>query len=206
MARFRELFSRYQRNEGGSVVVELVIILPLLFWVLVALYAFWDLYRSMNVLQKAAYTVSDTISRTQKDTPLASSDIKGYYDLMNFLIETDQEAVIRITEYTYDDEEDEYLVNWSCGMGGGLTPLTTENLATVREYLPVMPDSDINILFEARVPYKSAFNIGFYGYDFTRTGFDFSDDKRIIDADMLKEFVITRPRDGKFTLESCPSI
>lgn len=54
---------RFARDERGSLLAELVIILPIGVFAYFALYVYWDAFRSMNIVQKASYTISDTISR-----------------------------------------------------------------------------------------------------------------------------------------------
>lgn len=51
------------RRERGALSVETVIIMPVLLWVLGAMYVFWDGYRAASVATKATYTVSDLLSR-----------------------------------------------------------------------------------------------------------------------------------------------
>jgi hypothetical protein len=193
MSFLKRISAGFAKDERGTVVVETVLILPILLWALMALFSYWDVFRSLNVIQKAAYTVSDSISRTKKETVLEAADITGYYDLMNYLIDTDQEAKIRVTRYSYDLATNKYSVDWSCGVGTGMTPLTTAQLSLMTDRLPVMADKDFAILFESKVVFEPIFEAGAF-FDLGLTTQDIS------------EFVVTRPREGKFALESCPTV
>lgn len=174
MAYARSL-SRFLRRQDGSLIVEGVIILPLLLWAVMAMFALWDVFRTQNVLQKATYTVSDVISRTKKDVALGPVDISGFYDLLNFLLPQAEELDMRITNITYDEDDDEYLVLWSCAPGDGMIPLTDATLAALRDRIPAMPNADTVTIVESRLHYETLFDIGLDPIDF-------------------EQFVVTRPR------------
>ena len=74
----RARLAAFGRDEAGTVVAEAVIILPLFIWAYIALFAYWDSFRSLNTVQKAAFTVSDRFTfkdptpiewRLQSDSP-----------------------------------------------------------------------------------------------------------------------------------------
>lgn len=184
MARSRSL-KRFLRRQDGSLMVEGVMILPLLLWALLAMFTYWDIFRTQNILQKATYTVSDVVSRTKKDVALTPADLTGFHDLLNFLVPRAEEAGLRITSVTYDVDEDEYLVLWSCAPGGGMTPLTDANLVALYDKIPTMPDADTVVIVESQLNYETFFDIG-------------------IDPIGFEQFVVTRPRVApEIELSSC---
>ena len=54
---------RFRDQEDGLVMTEFLIMLPLLIWTFMALFVYWDAFRTINQAQKATYSVSDVISR-----------------------------------------------------------------------------------------------------------------------------------------------
>jgi Flp pilus assembly pilin Flp len=191
----QKAYRRFLREESGTVVIEFVLITPLLIWTIVAMYSFWDTFRVRNQFQKATHTISNVISRTKKGTPLTGDDISGYYRLMNYLISTDVEVSVRITEYKYfAAPKNAYEVQWSCRRGGSFPAgLGNGDLAAMRTTtLPIMANGDTHILLETKMNYTSPFKVNFMFYGEGTTN-DY----------VFHEIVSERPRDGDFTLAGC---
>lgn len=184
----KDRIRHFARDERGTMLVEFVIVAPLLFWVIVSMFSYWDVYRSMNTLQKAAYTVSDIVSRTNEDVGLDANDFAGYKSLLNYLIQQPQQARIRITNIQWDATNNEYVSVWSCSPDGDLAAYATDDLnnSDVKDYLPVMPDDDTVILVETLLDYDPIFyiRVPFYG------------DPTLDEMGnlVMKQFVVTRPR------------
>ena len=53
----------FARREDGVIALEAMIMMPLLFWTFLALFSIFDTFRIYAANQKAAFTVSDAISR-----------------------------------------------------------------------------------------------------------------------------------------------
>lgn len=199
MAKLNTLHMRLRRfadDECGTVTIEAVMILPMLFWCIVSMYGYWDVFRVNNTFQKATHTVSNIISRTKKSTALSEADMRGYYDMINYLMNTDEGISIRITEYTYYDAGAYYHRNWSCSMGK-LPELTDADLAVMKTRLPLLKNGDVHVMLEARYDYDPPFDVSFMYMDMGS-----------IEEMELKEMVIDRPRDGDFDLPAgeCPTI
>jgi hypothetical protein len=198
MRRILQAFDRFARDERGTVIVETVIVAPLLFWTVMAMFSYWDVYRSVNVIQKAAYTVSDVISRQRENDGVTATDLNGFRTLLNYLIDQDQQAVMRVTSLTYDDATDQYEVLWSCSPGGGMAVLTTAvvNTGSFTTRLPIIADSDTRILAETQVDYVPVFDVGvpYYGAAIGQG----------VDRMTIGQFVVTRPRLApRIDLASC---
>jgi hypothetical protein len=188
MNHFAKQLGEFARDERGTVIVETVIVMPVLFWTVLAMFSYWDVYRSVNVIQKAAYTVSDVISRQGKDLPLTSDDMIGYEKLMNYLIDQDQMVEMRVTRLTYLDDTETYEVKWSCSPGGDMPELSNADVNTpdMKKKLPIIGDNDIRILVEANVKYTPIFNVGLPYFGATiQTGND---------TLLIGQFIVTRPR------------
>lgn len=166
---------RFARTESGSVIAEVVIVIPILIWAFLALFVYWDAYRSMNTVQKASYTISDTISREQESKP--SSYFDGLREVMDYMLDADQDVKMRVTSITYDDVESRFEVLWSYSPNGDLPELTTEDLAVdaVKDRIPDMANADFATIVETEVPYEPAFDVG-------------------MNDTVQRQFIVTRPR------------
>lgn len=167
------LIRRFGRSEAGSVMAETVIVLPILLWSFLALFVYWDSFRSINTVQKAAYTISDTISREMITLPTSYFD--GLRSVMDFMIDSDQDVRMRVTSIMYNGTALRHEVMWSYSPGSALPELTTATLQLVKHRLPNMSDADYATIVETEVDYLPAFNIG-------------------MDNMTLQQFIITRPR------------
>lgn len=151
-------FRAFGRDEAGSVVAETVIVLPLFIWAYVALFVYWDSFRSLNTVQKAAYTISDMLSREQ--TAKTTDYINGMSRVLDFLIDKNQDAKLRVTEVTFSGANNRYEVHWSRSPGNAMTPLTTADLQTMTNQIPKMSPSDFAEIVEVQVDYRPSLDIG----------------------------------------------
>ncbi len=172
-------FRRFAQNEGGSVVAETVIVLPVLLWSYLALFVYWDSFRSLNTVQKTSYTIADTISREMVVFP--TTYIDGLRNVMEFMLDSDQDVKMRVTSITYDEDDLRFEVLWSYSPSGALPELTTDTLQLLKERIPNMADADFATIVETQVPYVPTFNVG-------------------MPDQVLQQFIVTRPR---FVAPSC---
>jgi Flp pilus assembly protein TadG len=164
---------RFCRDESGTLLAEAVIVLPLMLWAYMALFVYWDAYRSVNTVQKAAYTVSDMVSREM--VTLNDKYVPGMRNLMRYLIGTDQNIKVRVTSVTWSDANNRFEVDWSRSPDYALPELTTVTIADVAHRIPEMADGDRVMLVEAEVAYHPSFNVG-------------------LTDTTLRQFIVTRPR------------
>lgn len=163
----------FMRDETGTVMAETVIVLPILLWAFLALFVYWDSFRSLNTSQKAAYTISDIISREMSERPTTYFD--GLRNVMDRLVDGDQDAKIRVTSITYKQTNLRFEVLWSYSPRGDMTAWDTGTLQSVKDRIPNMSDADYATIVETEVTYTPIFNIG-------------------MNATTMKNFIITRPR------------
>jgi hypothetical protein len=173
MPPLRPFLHRFVRAEKGSVSVETIVMFPMLIWGLCAIYVYWDAYRIINTVQKAAYTISDLISRSNGDIEPAFID--GMQTTLNYLLDADQAGNIRVTSYSWSAERSRYEVLFSRSTSSTMRPLNNGNLAMLHDRLPDMSDLDAAVLLEVAVPYVPALNFGLA----PRT---------------ISQFIVTRPR------------
>lgn len=173
LRRLAQPFRRFARAETGGLLVEAVIVLPFLLWAYVALFVFWDVYRTINVVQKSSYAMADFLSRQR--TPVNPTFINGLRGAMNYMLDTDQPATIRVTSLQWVAARNRYEVLWSHSPGNAKPQLTTATLASLSARLPIMTNGETVVLFESTVPYAPAFNVG-------------------VPAQEFEQFIVTRPR------------
>lgn len=172
---------RFASEEGGTISAEFVIVLPILLWSLLGMFNYWDVYRSMNQVQKASFTLSDTLSRSAGTVDGAYID--GLLEFMDFIVAGDHPAQLRVTSIRYMAALDQYQVAWSYSPASAMTALTDADLATLRPALPVMTDLETVILVETRVPYTPPVSLASIGPLDVGLG-----------PQTFSEFIVTRPR------------
>jgi Flp pilus assembly protein TadG len=173
MTAFKHALRRFRDDESGLVMAEFIVTLPMLIWVFMALFAYWDVFRSMNTAQKAAYSVSDLISRQNNDVPEAFLD--GMQSVMEYILPAGLSANMRFTSVKWNSTSNKFEVIWS-RTRGSLTPYNSATLQAVAGQIPMMAPTDTVVILETSVPYQPVFNVGLAAnYE-------------------IKEFIVTRPR------------
>ncbi len=167
-----QITGRFGRREEGAVAVEAIIILPMVFWSYLAMFSFFDAFREYTNNQKAAYTISDLVSR--QATPLDNSFLDGTHQLFDTLTRPAGATSLRVSVVSYDLPTETYSVIWS-HTRGAMEPLETSDITGWANRLPVMPDDDQIIVVETQADFNAFFNIGLGTRDITN-------------------FVFTRPR------------
>ena len=174
------MLGRFARDESGTVMAEAVIVLPMLLWSYLALFVYWDSFRSINIIQKAAYTVSDMISREM--VTISTTYVPGMRTMMQYLVNDTNTVRLRVSSVTYSLANRRFEVRWSRSPNNAMAELTTTTLQAltdcatpVRCRVPAMSDGDFVIIVEAEIDYKPAFSIG-------------------LGNQVLRQFVVTRPR------------
>jgi hypothetical protein len=176
MVRLRKSLRAFARDESGVMLAEFLIMLPILIWGFIALIVYWDLFRTINVNQKAAYSISDLLSRQEVVTEQFATT--GLFAVLNFLVPGAQEPRMRITSFEFDERvpeanlltwgDDRYILLWSRVVGnttqpGGFnpTPFTEAQLQPMKDtIIPIMDDGKGAILVETWVDYTPRFDIG----------------------------------------------
>lgn len=175
MSFLSSLIGRFTRDEKGSLVVDTIFMMPLFAWGYFGMIVYWDAYRAENMVQKASYTISDLVSRSQDVDGIDDAYLSGMRTTFNTILNSDDAGKIRVTSYTWSAVRDRYEVIFSRAPGGELPALTTANLAGLTDYLPLMADGDSAILLETEILYVPP-----QGY--------------ALNENLLQQFIVTRPR------------
>lgn len=173
MHRLLPHLRRFVTLESGTITVEFVLVLPLLIWAYLALFVYWDAYRTINLAQKASYTVSDYISRERSS--LTAAEIVGMENTFKFMTQTDSGVKMRITSIYYNTTNKRFEVYWSRSPNSTMAELTTTTLQSFTDEIPAMADGDSAIIVETDLDYTPAFGIALMPDDFSN-------------------FIVTRPR------------
>lgn len=173
-ARLRRALRRFASRNSGSMTVEALFIVPVMAMGMSGFFAFWDAYKTQNVVQKAAYAVSDMLSREM--VPATPAFLNGLEQTLEYLI--DGEARIRVTSIRRTSDGPLGLVGldvlWSYSPNNVMVPLTEATLFEVEPDIPMMAVGSNMVIFEVSVPYAPV--------------------TEILDLDTIRETVAMRPR------------
>ncbi len=182
-----KLLAAFGRNESGTVLTETIMILPILIWAYLGLFTYWDAYRSLNVTQKASYTVADMISRF--DTIDPNSFLPGLKKVMTYLIDNNETADLRVTAVTWNDTRRQFEVIWSRTTNARSYPtLTTSTLQAKAAKIPTTVAGDWTVIVETWVEFVPAFDLSSIPF------------ASALSDDPFYQFIATRPRAGRTCL------
>ena len=160
-------------DTDATATVEFVVATPMLFWALAACYVYFEGFRQSSINLKAAYTISDMISR---ETAAINDDyLDSIYALHRFLTRATSETTLRVSVVRWDEDDNRFYEDWS-ETRGAVDPMTTSEVLSLTDKLPVMPDAERVILVETTNTFIPVFdNVG-------------------LSTVSLDNFVFTRPR------------
>lgn len=166
--------SRFRHRQEGSASIEAAFYLPFLLFVVAMVITLFDAFRQETVNIKAAYTISDLISRETSE--LNDDYVDSMYSLAQLLTRTDSDMSMRLSVVKWDDDDARYYVDWSAERGPSFDIWTDSTISEVEENLPTMPDQERVILVELWNEVTPFADIGFdvfdiYNFVFTRPRF-----------------------------------
>lgn len=163
----------FASDVKGSASVEAAIIFPVVFWAYAASFTYYEAYRAQTVAEKAAYTISDMLSReTLPITPAYMTNARNIYKDLSGL--SPGETALRVTLLRWDGAQNQFKIDWS-KRRGDIPRLRNRDVTDYDELLPPLIANERIILVETASDYDPAFSVGLA--------------PRIIET-----FVFTRPR------------
>ena len=93
----------FSRREDGSLSVEAVLVLPILIWAMVATLVMWDAFKTLNISQKATYTVADMVSR--EEVEISESYLASLLEIYGFLANSDGDNALRVSVVTLVEDQ-----------------------------------------------------------------------------------------------------
>lgn len=162
----------FNHATDGAVSVEFVLAMPILFWAFAACFVFFDGYRQSAVNLKAAYTISDMISR--ETAGIDENYIDSLQKLMTMMARSGSDTALRVTIVRWSEDTQKYYVDWSVQRGYP-SVLTNTDVSDMKNRLPTMADEERVIVVETSNTFTPTFRVG-------------------LDEKQLTNFVFTRPR------------
>ena len=174
MHSVKAFLTKFRDDTRGTVAVEAAIVLPMLFWAFLATALFFDMFQTRSTTEKAAFTVSDLLSR--ETVAIDDTYLESMYDLFQSISKLDDVNGMRVSVITWDSVNAKYTLDWSEGVGGnGVLGLTETQLAGLADNLPDLVGGERLIVVQSWGKYDPPINVGL----------------GVVDMDT---FVFTRPR------------
>ena len=175
----------FSRREDGSLSVEAVLVLPILIWAMVATLVMWDAFKTLNISQKATYTVADMVSR--EEVEISESYLASLLEIYGFLANSDGDNALRVSVVTLVEDQNTAVQSLEllCSRGlGGIDDY--DNISQIEDRIPTMALGDQLIVVESEQEWAPAFAVGLASYRF-------------------REVALARPRYApQVLLEACP--
>ncbi|MDX5402765.1 MAG: hypothetical protein LPK02_11215 [Rhodobacterales bacterium] len=173
ISNVKSRLKRFAGDTRGYLTVEAVIMFPILFWAMLSMLVFFDAYRQNSLNVKAAFTISDMLSR--EVDPINAAYLDGAVNLFEELSRSDLDPRMRVTVVRYSDAHKRFFRDWS-HQRGGVPVLTNADVLAMQNRLPNVPDNERLIIVETWSDYNPPFNVGIkrqylYNFVFTRPRF-----------------------------------
>lgn len=203
MRNLKHRFTTFLRNEDGLVLAEALFMMPLLIWGLVAMFIYWDVFKTINMTQKAAYSIADLLSRQRNTIPLAYAN--GLQNIMTFLTPNGHPVMMRITSLECvspplatepnvsqpcNGTKGSYKLLFSFSPGNKITALTEANIQQWKDTkIPSLTHGQSVFVVETSVAFKAQLQTAIAGL---MVG---------VKDNTFGEFIVTRPRHQRLCLE-----
>jgi hypothetical protein len=202
MRKLKHRFATFLRDEDGLILAEGLIMLPLIIWALVAMFIYWDVFRTINVTQKAAYSIADLLSRQRDTIPTAFKD--GLQEVADFLTPGGHPVKIRITSLECNAPTGLKICNYANGSyrllfsksPGNLVPELTETsiqrwkgTTATNGRIATLNNLESVFVVETTVEFKAQLQTVLAGLLVNVTDQTFG------------EFIVTRPRHRRLCIE-----
>lgn len=169
MKSMRTHLARFGRDTKGQLSIEAALMIPLIVWIYVTTFTYFETFRADSTNVKAAYAVGDMLSR--ETNPVGQTYIDGMRDVFRYMTLARQAPWIRVSVVGFDSQTNDFNLQWSHASTGH-DPATMAELAPS---IPAMTPGDSVIVVETFMPYNPEYNIG-------------------LDPFTFRNVVVTRPR------------
>jgi hypothetical protein len=137
--RRRRSLGAFLDDDGASISIETVLIVPVLAWAFLATFAFFDVFRAKGHSLKASYAISDLLSRETQEVD--AGYIEGIESVFEYLTPFKTDAWIRVTvlrcHANCDRSNRNLKLDWSYGTDG----------------VEALANGDLNGKYDAVIPY-----------------------------------------------------
>lgn len=197
MRTLKHRFVAFLRQEDGLVLVEGLLMMPLVVWALVAMFIYWDVFRTINVTQKAAYSVADLLSRQRDD--ITPTYLNGLQKVVDFLTPGGHPVTVRITSLqcvaltgaqVCNTTGGSYKKLFSESPEGKIAGLTEAQLQPWKGVkIPTLANGESVFVVETQVDFKAQLQTVLMGL---LVG---------VEDQSFGEFIVTRPRHRRLCLQ-----
>ena len=156
----RNRLTAFWEDECGAVLsLETVFMFPLLIFIMLAMFVYYQIFAQDALLAKSSYTVSDIISR--EETPVNATYLDNMHKLLGLVSRTQTKGIsMRVTSVKYNGSpppvgKQEYEVLWSEVRNGTevYTPITQAGVGVISTKIPLMTKDDSVLVVETMMPY-----------------------------------------------------
>lgn len=192
MTRLRQSLRAFSRDERGVLLVEFLFLVPMMIWAFIALVVYWDVFRTINVSQKAAYSISDLMSR---QVIVKQAFLDGMDDILAFLTPGASASRLRITSLRFDagptnaTTDDKYVLVFSHSSSSSIPKYTQTTIQPLKTMIPILDNTESVIIVETWVDYAPDFDIGVLNMAPGLAGQTFT------------QFIVTKPRTKEVCLD-----
>lgn len=156
----KSAIARFRADERASQSIEVVIIFPILVWAYLGMFAYFDSFRAQSLADKAAFAITDLISReTDYITP---AYMETLHQLHGMMTNSNHETQMRVTILRWNDNRNRFQKVWM-QRKGGVSNLSNAKLRTsyYTDRLPEgLPHNERVILVETWTIYEPPFQVG----------------------------------------------
>ncbi|AMY69987.1 TadE/TadG family type IV pilus assembly protein [Frigidibacter mobilis] len=158
LRRLHIAVSRFARDSRGSMTVEAALVLPLWIWAYTMSFQFFDAFREQSVNLRAAYTISDMVSR--EADAVGPAYIESLHDVFDYLTRTSHPTWVRVSSVYYDTTAKVYKRYWSYSTSTAHPAHTDTTIQAEKGRLPNMVLGETVVLVETGMLYEPVFNVG----------------------------------------------
>ncbi len=153
----------FLRDEGGSAVIESMMIIPVILMAWIGTYAFWEAFSARGTVQKANFAVADILSREM--VPVTDTFLDGLDTTMEYMVGPRFDVSARFTVYSKTGPNDtDVAVLWSYSPGTAMAVLTTAGLQARGANLPKLTTGSTAIVVDTQMAYSVPFRIPIASY------------------------------------------
>lgn len=152
------LAQRFREDERGSMAIELLLVVPILLWVFLSTFVYFDVYRVETNSVRATIAIAEMFSR---EGIVDNNYVDNAREVLRELTFEEANPDLRVTVYR-QRADGEFRTVWSRnrGMDGGNLTNAQINAIGQSGRLPPMREFDHAIFIETRTEYDAPFNIG----------------------------------------------
>ena len=141
----RDPGKRFRRDERGASLIEFALLAPILIALLLGTVTLFDLFRNVQAVEKATFTVGDMMSRQPS---MNTATLRSMLTLVHQMVPTASDGGLRVSSIAKSGGN--LVVKWSQPVGSAIpsTPVSTAGL-------PAMAEGDTVLITESFIPHRA---------------------------------------------------